>query len=118
MDLDNLTLREGLTYETVTEKLKEANIHFHTMSFPTINIPYFRDSYIRVLPEQSQTVTEIFGKGRWGRFDGHFYYGKYELGQDFDRETITDKIKMEDGMLVERVGIQFWEFSKNPNVPL
>ena len=110
MNLENLTLREGVTYQAVVQTLNEAGIIFRTETSPHQSETHFRDSRIRVLPGHEQQVMELFGNARRRAFHTHWYYAKYEIGEDFDRNTISGKVKMVDGMLVEKVGIQFWEY--------
>jgi len=123
MDLENLSLVEGLRREAIEAKLKEAGIKYYAIAKDKNRgqDPFFRSCYISIiqphyiniqnhLAEKAklvdwQKIIEILGQPDLYRRSSCHYYAKYELLPNFDVTKLNGKLTFNHGFLVESTSI-------------
>ncbi|MBU1199246.1 MAG: hypothetical protein KKF46_04415 [Nanoarchaeota archaeon] len=119
MDLENLSLVEGLPREAIESKLKEAEINYSILveDKNTGNRPYFRSCLIyfnpKFIPGQrpkkidKQQIIDILGFPDHFRDPNYYYYAKYKMLPNFDISELNGKLTFKDGLLIESTSINF-----------
>ena len=108
IDLSNLTLVKGRSYEGILKILKENGIDYKIDYWPCCRESYFRDSSIEVHPAHSGKIDKLLGRGEIG-VCSTTYYARYDINEGFNRKQLDGPVIHKRGLLVERVQIQFKE---------
>jgi hypothetical protein len=109
MNIDNLTLANGLSFETIVKKLAEGGVPYEVESHPELGDscqPYFRHSRIRVGDLDVVRAEDAIGVSHGNR-NSKFYYAEYEVSPEFDLSKLDGKITFKNGRLVERTVLSF-----------
>jgi len=109
IDIEHLTLVEGLNYEGVLRILDEHQIPHKIVVEPRKGMGYFRDSTLFVGEDRMSEAVSLIGEGT-KHASSHFkdisYYGAYQMGAEFDINSLDGNIKFSRGKLVERVTLR------------
>ena len=109
IDIEHLTLVEGLNYEGVLRILDEHQIPHKIVVEPRKGMGYFRDSALFVEEDRMTEAVSLLGQGA-KHASSHFkdisYYGAYQMGSEFDTSSLDGNIKFSKGRLIERVTLR------------
>lgn len=116
MNLNNLTLVDGISSESIEARLKEAKIEYHASE--KYKEPYFKASTLDLamkypLSTNKQELTkayktkiiELLGFPNFFRADSYFYMAKYKISPNFDISQIHNKVTFDKGLLIESTRI-------------
>lgn len=115
MNIDHLTLVRGRSFEQITELLSNNGIKFKIKSEPDKTNSHFRESLIRINPEDKTRTDQLLGKpARHSRF-AYFYYAEYKIESNFDWTILSGNPCFRKGLLVESAGIEYRKIKESVN---
>ncbi len=116
INLDDLTLAKGISFEVILEKLRANGIDHRVSNNPMASEGFFRQSSIDVTANKWADFLKLFGRPHACNRNCNFYYGLYVVGKNFDLSQLNGKISFDEGKLVERTDIRYSvQLQKSPS---
>lgn len=107
MNIEHLTIVGGRSFEQITELLSNNGIKFKLLSAPHKSNSHFRESLIRIQPEDKTGTEQLLGKpARHSRFS-YFYYAEYKIEPNFDWTILSGNPSFRKGLLIESTGVEY-----------
>jgi len=110
---DKLTLVDGDTYESITDRLQANSINYRILRQPKPKDRFFKDSILEVLASGDPSPFKFLGLGHRAQF-GTLYYGRWKPDPDFDWSSVGPQPKdrmysltFQSGLLLERIRVHF-----------